>query len=352
MFPTDAHVAGTQAAGYQIAGNWPYTFSVAALDAAGNIIVGPGAPVLAVASGSSAVAVTPVNGTPNAYTVQTQHYSAAAVALTITPSSGTPGTVSVTTVPEMWVTNGLVRNVTTYALWPGAGPALLPDAVSAGTEPYGIAFDASGNLWVGNRQDSNIGEYAFRTLAPVTLIVGVGQPIQFAFDASGNLWNTDNAFGDNIVIEHSPPISSTASGSIATGSLPFGLAIDAHGNIWVTSFVPSAITEYVAPAFSAGTSIADANNPYGLAFDASGNLWVANNLSGTAVEYAPPFTGAPVQTITTTTIGAPLGIGIDPAGNLWAANGANAIAEYTAPAFALGTTISDTGGPSFVAFTP
>lgn len=80
-------------------------------------------------------------------------------------------------------------------------------------------------------------------------------------------------------------------------------------------------------------------NPYGMAVDAKGNLWVANANGGASqfgqiLEYNAAYVQQPKATITSN-LNIPLAVAFDPLGNLWVANGATSnggtggsIAEY------------------------
>ncbi len=59
--------------------------------------------------------------------------------------------------------------------------------------------------------------------------------------------------------------------------------------------------------------------PYGLAVDAKGNLYVANNGSSEILVYNPNYEQVPSKTITSGIVG-PTGVAFDPQGNLWVAN--------------------------------
>ena len=60
---------------------------------------------------------------------------------------------------------------------------------------------------------------------------------------------------------------------------PYGIAVDAAGNVWVANYGGSSLIEFN----SSGTAISGyyygyyvGGLPYGIALDAAGNVWVAN----------------------------------------------------------------------------
>ena len=110
-------------------------------------------------------------------------------------------------------------------------------------------------------------------------------------------------------------------------SLPYQVAADGSGNIWVTNntSTSTAVTE-ISPtgAFLSGTTGwtgTGIKGTYGIALDLSGNAWVTDTTSGAGgiSEISPtgtvsgPFTGGGLLATTT-----PRGIAVDPNGNIWA----------------------------------
>lgn len=100
----DPHVSGSQSGGVSIIGSAPYTFSINALDADGNAIIGPGMPNVALQSATSAFHVSPVHGSANVFSVRAGAFSHVPVALTIAAdTSSATATVRLTTVQELWI---------------------------------------------------------------------------------------------------------------------------------------------------------------------------------------------------------------------------------------------------------
>jgi sugar lactone lactonase YvrE len=310
-FAADPHISGSSTAGFSIVGSQPYTLTLMAKDADGNIIVGSGAPTLpTLTTTSSALAITQVNA--STYTFQVKRFSAAPVPVTGTVSGAPTGVgattigFNVTTVEELWIGAGSVLG---FALTPGAAPTAIPsDTITTGlTFPEGLAFDATGNLWVVDGNSDKITEYV--------------------------------------------PGTNTIAATISASFAPRGIAFDAHGNLWASNLdAQGTVQEYVPPlnnAPVAATISAGLSNPAGIAFDANGDLWVANQSTGAGVnEYVPPTPGAPIANgaLVAATVGGagapnagvsgPEAVAFDQTGNLWVVNvfGAGSITEYTQPA--------------------
>lgn len=148
------------------------------------------------------------------------------------------------------------------------------DYVSGFNTPTGIAFDASGNLYVADFYTYKITKVT-PALAQSNFATVNGTPQQIAFDASGNLWLA----GSGIIqeIEKITPAGAittyTASGS------PYGIAIDAAGNVFYSESNSGNIKKRTAAGVTT-TFATGFSQPNGLAFDKSGNLLVADKLDG------------------------------------------------------------------------
>jgi len=221
-----------------------------------------------------------------------------------------------------------------------------PGGVAANTlsQPAGIAFDSSGNLWVADQYNHRVLKYAspFSNGMNATLVLGQAdfgsntynrggdpaantlyRPSGIAF-YSGNLWVADQY--NNRVLKYAPSFSngkdaalvlgqadyvsrSTNSGGLSASSLwlPWAVAFDNSGNLWVSDQYNHRVLKYASP-FSIGMSATrvlgqadftsnSANrggaagagtlsSPNAIAFDSGGNLWVADYGNHRALKYA------------------------------------------------------------------
>lgn len=150
---------------------------------------------------------------------------------------------------NMWVANGggnTVVEFTPAQLAASGSPVpvvTLSDSAGSLNGPVELAFDASGNLWVADFNSSTVVAFTPNQLAAsgspipsVTLSATGGSldaPVGLAFDASGDLW-VANEFGNTVVefaasqlvTSGSPTPNVTVSGSSLDH--PFGLAFDPH----------------------------------------------------------------------------------------------------------------------------
>ncbi len=130
-------------------------------------------------------------------------------------------------------------------------------------------------------------------------------------------------------------VTTTASGTLAT---PYGVAIDASGDAWVTNETGTTVTE-ISPSGSAlanatATGLAGAE---GIAIDRTGNVWVANTLGNSVVKFS--LTGGSVtgtNSFTAGGINAPVAIALDSASNAFIANyNGNSVTGLTSAGVAL-----------------
>jgi phospholipase C len=147
--------------------------------------------------------------------------------------------------------------------------------------PYGVAVNAKGDVWVADRAASRVEEFA-RSGALITSFAGHGAdalrgPDGIAIGPDGNVWVSDT--GRNRITEFSPSGTAlTSFGGTGDGngqlSQPQDLAIAPSGNVYVADQDNNRIEEF-APfgAYLASISVA---TPYGVALDANGDIWVAS----------------------------------------------------------------------------
>ena len=110
---------------------------------------------------------------------------------------------------------------------------------------------------------------------------------------------------------------------------PYGLAVDAKGNLYVANSNSNEILIY-NPAHAQQTAKTITNKvagPSGLAFDAFGTLWVANQTTNVINAYSSAGALLPADSITNS-INSPQFITFDGIGNLWVNNGFTSLAAY------------------------
>jgi streptogramin lyase len=112
---------------------------------------------------------------------------------------------------------------------------------------------------------------------------------------------------------------------------PYGIAIDASGNAWVTNEAgfsvvkaPSPTQSFATTSYSSGGLIA----PRGISIDRTGNVWIANTGGNNVVELTSAGVPAAGSPFTSGGISAPIAVANDSSGNAWIANfNGNSITE-------------------------
>ena len=185
---------------------------------------------------------------------------------------------------------------------------------TVGTNPLGLAIDASGNIWVANNTGNTVTKLSASGVLIGTFAVG-GGPSNIAIDSAGNAWVTN--YVDSTVIKLSP--SGSALGTYAVGSNPRGIAIDSAGNVWVVNSGAGTVTK-LSPSGSVLGTYTVGSSPRNIVIDSAGNVWVTNFSSNTVTKMN--LSGSVLGTYSAGT--GPMGIAVDSSGNVWITNNATA----------------------------
>jgi sugar lactone lactonase YvrE len=243
-------------------------------------------------------------------------------------------------------------------------------------QPFGVAVDSSGNVYIAEYGDSRIRKVTTGTGAKISTIAGNGTygfagdgaaatsaelnfPHGLCVDSSGNIFIAD--FGNNRIrkIVSGGNISTFAGNGLTSYSgdsggatqaqfnTPSGVAIDAAGNIYVADTINNAVrqitTKGVISTF-AGTGTAgfsgdgsaankgQLNAPQGVAVDAAGNVYIADsgnlrvrvvgtngNISTFAGSGSPGY-GGDGGAATSATFYLPSAVATDKSGNVYIAD--------------------------------
>jgi streptogramin lyase len=193
----------------------------------------------------------------------------------------------------------------------GSGASLSGATGWGGTSlefPVALAIDSKHNAWVADQSANSITRISADG-STTTVITCCNGPSGIATDQSNNVW-VANYYGDSI-----SEVSSSGAvllNSITGGGVlhPQGIAVDGSGKVWVANYRGNSVSE-VSGAASASPGVflspvsgfgvdASLMQPYGLALDASGNAWVSNfgndtitQFLGIATPIKTPFAGPP-----------------------------------------------------------
>jgi gliding motility-associated-like protein len=255
-------------------------------------------------------------------------------------------------------------------------------------QPFGVATDPTGNLYVVDHLNNTI-----RKITPagvVSTIAGSGSigrdngvgtaasfnnPTGIAVDRGGNIYVAD--VSNNMIRKITPGgVVTTLAGSGATGSAdglgsaatfnnPSGIAVDAAGNVYVADLSNNRIRKitagglvstiagsgFVGSADGTGAA-ATFNQPYGLAVDITGTLFVTDwgndlirKITPDGVVTTIAGTGQPGSADgqgTAASFNQPFGIAVDEAGNIYIADTGNEKIREISPT-GLVTTVAGNG---------
>ena len=165
--------------------------------------------------------------------------------------------------------------------------ALAPD-----NAPFQPTLTASPNDW---------------TLAVTYTGGSLSAPSSVAVDAAGNVWITSRGANTVTEFDHSGAVLAT-SGAVLSG--PAAVALDASGDPWIVNATANTLTHLSDSAAVTGSASGDLSAPAGLAIDPQGNLWVANSGTASVSEFTSAGSSLSGNGFSGTGISNPLGIAI------------------------------------------
>jgi serine/threonine-protein kinase len=201
--------------------------------------------------------------------------------------------------------------VTTFAGSGAPGSADGAGTAAAFFGPIGVAFDGAGNIYVADVSNNKI-----RKIAPGGIVT--------TFAGSGARGSADGT------------------GTAASFAGPYGVSVDADGNVYVADFcnnrirriTPGGVVTTLAGSGSAGSAdgpgaAASFAHPSGVAVDGSGNVYVADLLSNKIRKITPggvvtTFAGSGAEGSadgvgTAASFNLPAGVAVDGSGNVYVA---------------------------------
>jgi sugar lactone lactonase YvrE len=263
-------------------------------------------------------------------------------------SQGDSCTVNVTFTPKfagqrdgaVVLTDGSANVIgTAYLAGTAVGPqsAFMPGRqITADTfgDPYGVAVDGSGNLYVADNDHASIyletlqqsGSYVRSEIGS-----GFAVPNGVAVDGAGNVYvadwgniGTGGAIAGGVYLETLQNSSYVQSPLGSGWGNPSSVAVDAVGNVYVADYGNAAVYKltptggsYVQTSIGSGWS-----SPSGIAVDGKGNVYVADY--GNAAVYMLTLTnGAYLQTTLGSGWISPAGAAVDAVGNVYVADDDN-----------------------------
>ena len=238
-----------------------------------------------------------------------------------------------------------------------AGSANGRGAAAQFNQPYDVASDGAGNLFVADTSNATVRKVVIATGAVTTLagtasqtghLDGTGaaarftQPYGIASDGAGNLYVTDQSIVRKIVI--ATRVVSTLVGTpgppVADGVFqsPEGITSDGAGNLYVADSSNDNVRKVVIATAAVTTVAGGFSQPTGVASDGMGNLYVADAGNNTirkiviATAAVTTLAGAPgpipsggFGTTWANSFNYPYGIASDGVGSLYVADTENSL---------------------------
>jgi len=157
--------------------------------------------------------------------------------------------------------------------------------LATGANPFSISFDASGNLYTANSNNTISKITPAGSVTQVWATLDASSNPQFmVFDAASNLYVS--CWGTSTVSKINSSGTVTNVWSVGTNVWPAGIVLDDNGNIYTANYNNNTISKIT----SSGTvtqsfvTLASGSNPFYLSKDVSGNLYVTNMGNGTVTK--------------------------------------------------------------------
>ena len=291
------------------------------------------------------------------------------------PLTATTGKISVNVNGKTISSSGNITVITlTVTTIAGGKPGQFSDGTGAGANfygPWGIAGDGNGNYYVGDAANNRIrkvtsagvvttfaGTGAPGSLNGAAATASFGQPFGVAFDSQGNLFVS--CAGLNNIRKITPagvvstfagdqngnPGYTDATGTAARFNVPLGIAIDKSDNVFVMDaqnnrirkITPAGVVSTFAGSGAGGSTdatgtAASFNQAWGIGIDANNNLYVVDAGNDKIRKVTPAavvttFAGSGAQgsadgQALSATFNQPLGIIADAAGNFYVTDQGN-----------------------------
>lgn len=214
----------------------------------------------------------------------------------------------------------------TYVAAAGEPTTLVGSGLS---RPYGLAVDATGNVYIADTQNNAIKEWIAASNIVVTLISnGINFPSGVAVDGAGNIY---------FVNDSANPVQKLTAGGggvttlVSSSDFFFAVAVDGASNVYVTDVSFGRVSEWIASNSNFVSLASGLSSPNGLALDAATNLYISDSGSGEVQELSAATSNLTV--VIPNEFGTPGGVGVDGSGNLFFPNDSfNAIDERSAVA--------------------
>ncbi|SPE28736.1 exported hypothetical protein [Candidatus Sulfotelmatomonas gaucii] len=195
------------------------------------------------------------------------------------------------------------------------GPGTQTTVASGVADPYSIAEDAAGNIFIATWQDGRVVKVAAGSGTQTTLVSGQGTLEGVAVDGAGNVYTAVQKTNGTVL-----EIPAGGGQPITLGSglnNPSGVAVDGVGNVFIADYYNNRVVEVPAGGGPQTTVGSGLNVPQGVAVDGLGDVIIADSGSNQVVEVTASGTQT---TLPFTGLDDPIGVAVDAAGDVFATN--------------------------------
>jgi len=159
------------------------------------------------------------------------------------------------------------------------------------------------------------------TVALAYSVSGINYPYGMALDAQGNVWvsgwlgNAPLSPQVGVISPIGVPASNSPYTSSASLSAPTGIAVDGSGNTWVANCVTNGAVAFTLQSNTITVSygpfsVAGMSCPLVDAVDSGGNVWFTNNGNNDLIELSSPFSSTNYTTYSGGGLDKPIGIAL------------------------------------------
>ncbi len=162
--------------------------------------------------------------------------------------------------------------------------------VSSGLyNPYGVAVDGAGNVYIADTSNNAIKEWTAANSNITTLVSsGLANPRGVAVDAAGNVCIADS---NNSAIKEWTAANSNVTTLVSVGvSYPYDVAVDGAGNVYIADTSDSAIRKWTAANNTLTALVTSGlSYPNGVTADGAGNVYIADSANQAIKELPHAF---------------------------------------------------------------
>ncbi|AEU38792.1 NHL repeat containing protein [Granulicella mallensis] len=204
------------------------------------------------------------------------------------------------------------------------------------TNPYALAADTAGDLYIANAVSSNSPQNSVvkETLSngsftQSTVATGLAYPVGVAVDGAGNVYIADQDAAE--VLEETPASGGGYAQSVAFTNLGNveSVAVDGNGNVYIASPTDGVLKETLTAGAYTQSTIAKAVNASGIAVDEQGNVYLGDTTNN-QVLMETLSNGSYTQSTLGSGLNQPHAVSVDGSGNVYIADtGNNQIVKET-----------------------